>query len=64
MKDWLAYTLAVWASLLAKILIVGLTDSRHEGERANETTWTYAAVARRRARATDISRGGDSPRAR
>jgi hypothetical protein len=25
MKDWLAYTLAVWASLLAKILIVGLT---------------------------------------
>jgi len=25
MKDWLAYTVAVWASLLAKILIVGLS---------------------------------------
>jgi len=24
MKDWLAYTLAVWACLLAQILIVGL----------------------------------------
>ena len=24
-KDWVAYTLAVWASLLARILIVGLT---------------------------------------
>jgi len=24
MKDWLAYTLAVWAGLLAQILIVGL----------------------------------------
>jgi len=25
MKDWVAYTLAVWASLLARILIVGLS---------------------------------------
>jgi hypothetical protein len=25
MKDWLAYTLAVWAGLLAQILIVGLS---------------------------------------
>ena len=25
MKDWVAYTLAVWASLLARILIVVLT---------------------------------------
>jgi len=25
MKDWLAYTLAVWAALLAQILIVGLS---------------------------------------
>jgi len=24
MKDWLAYALAVWACLLAEILIVGL----------------------------------------
>jgi hypothetical protein len=25
MKDWVAYTLAVWASLLARILIVDLS---------------------------------------
>jgi len=25
MKDWLAFTLAVWAGLLAQILIVGLS---------------------------------------
>jgi len=25
MKDWLAYTLAVWAGLLAQILIIGLS---------------------------------------
>jgi len=25
MKDWLAYALAVWAALLAQILIVGLS---------------------------------------
>jgi len=25
MKEWLAYTLAVWAGLLAQILIVGLS---------------------------------------
>ncbi len=25
MKDWLAYTVAVWAGLFAKILIVGLS---------------------------------------
>jgi hypothetical protein len=25
MKDWLAYTVAVWAGLLAKILVVGLS---------------------------------------
>ena len=25
MKDWVAYTLAVWASLLARILIIGLS---------------------------------------
>jgi len=25
MKDWLAYTVAVWAALLAQILIVGLS---------------------------------------
>jgi len=25
MKDWLAYTVAVWATLLAQILIVGLS---------------------------------------
>jgi hypothetical protein len=25
MKDWVVYTLAVWASLLARILIVGLS---------------------------------------